>query len=230
MAVRRFRSFCAVLSLFVLSVPVPTAHGEEHYFLMVFGAQSIPNRPNYSHSFAAFVHAVGEGPGVENYALEAHTISWLPETLEIHTLRLLPERGHNLDLQTSLAFVASVHDRLSMWGPYEIYEELYNRALAQIDRLESGSVAYKAVDALHPASKTSNCIHALSDVTSRPHCVRLLSPGFGQIASYHMVLRFEPWIIDPDVTHDWVAARLGVDTDALIRRRIAEKPKHFSLR
>jgi hypothetical protein len=201
-----------------------SCRADEFYFVLVFGAQRVPNRPKYSHSFATFVHAVGQGPDIDTYALEAHTISWLPETMDIHVCRPLPERGRNFDLDTTLQGVRRMCDRVSMWGPYQIRRELYDSALEQIARLESGAVQYKAVDVLHRTWRTSNCIHALSDVLNDQGRLWVLSPGFGENASAHIVSRYAPWLIDPDQVHDWVALRLGVDTQTVIRREFSEKP------
>jgi hypothetical protein len=211
---------------------VPAAAGaDEFYFVLVFGAQRVPNRPKYSHSFATFVRAVGDGPAVDTYALEAHTISWLPETMDIHVFRPLPERGRNFDLDTTLQAVRQMCDRVSLWGPYQIRRELYDSALEQIARLESGAVRYKAVDVLHRTSRTSNCIHALSDALNGQRRLWVLSPGFGQNASADIVLRYAPWLIDQDQIHDWVALRLGVDTQTVIRREFSDEPHgiHHSL-
>src|SRR5438445_3230296 len=96
-------STCAAI-LLALAVSAP-ACASELYFVAVFGAQRMPNNPKYSHSFAVFVRAIGAGPDVERYALDFHTISWLPETRDIRVLALLPEAGHNFDLATTLETV-----------------------------------------------------------------------------------------------------------------------------
>src|SRR5262245_47683231 len=79
-------------------LPTAARAGESHY-LIIFGAQQIPNRPNYAHTFAVFVRATwpGDGPPCK-VMLEAHTISWLPANGIIRTLSLLPECGRNYGL------------------------------------------------------------------------------------------------------------------------------------
>ena len=56
----------------------------------------------YTHTWATFIRAVGEGPDANNYALYQHTISWLPQSLDVRTWSLLPEPGVNLDLYQTL--------------------------------------------------------------------------------------------------------------------------------
>jgi hypothetical protein len=212
-----------------LAIPVPV-QGGECYFLIVFGAQRVPNDPRYSHSFAAFIRATCEGPCADNYILEHHTISWLPETMEIRLLRLRPERGHNFDLTTTLDTLLAMGDRVSMWGPYQIDQELYDRAMDQIGRLESGAVEYKAVDGLHQTSRVSNCIHAVAGVLDDQRRLRVASPGFGQSASYHIARRFEPWMIEPEQTHPWLARLLGLDQYPVILRDLgpSEPARHMA--
>ena len=54
---------------------------------MIFGSQSNPKQLRYTHTWATYVRAVGEGPDPTQYALEAHTISWLPQTLVVRVWR-----------------------------------------------------------------------------------------------------------------------------------------------
>jgi hypothetical protein len=69
------------------------ARGEEHDFGLIFGSQSRPKLLRYTHTWATFVRAVGEGPDLSTYSLEPITISWLPQTLEVHVWQLWPETG-----------------------------------------------------------------------------------------------------------------------------------------
>src|SRR5262249_5620483 len=119
-------------------------------------------------------------------------------------------------------------DRVSLWGPYQIRKELYDRALIQIGRLESGVVSYKAMDALHRTSNASNCIHALSDVVDEQGPLRICSQGFGEVASYYITRRYEQWLINPEQVHLWVGNLLGVQRHAIIWRGWDEVPRlHF---
>jgi hypothetical protein len=133
----------------------------EAYYMLVFDADGGAARS--AHTFATFVKATGKGSKEEDDQLEAHTISWMPTSLEIAVLRRTPEPGVNLDLSATLGWARSVRARVSMWGPYRIEKELYQRALIQEERLRSGRVLYKAIDRNY-RPQASNCIHAVSDI------------------------------------------------------------------
>jgi hypothetical protein len=189
------------------------------YYVLVFGSQRTPPQPNYSHSFATFVHAHWEGdePCPVAPTVEAHTISWLPANLIIRTLALLPECGHNFDLETTLQFVQGQGQRVSLWGPYQIEPDLYHRAMRQIALLESGQVRYRANDTDHRTDDVSNCIHAVSSIVEG-YRLRVASPGWGEMASHAIMKRFRPWIIDEDQVHFWVGSALGLDNYPIIYR------------
>jgi hypothetical protein len=100
-------------------------------------------------------------------ALEAHTISWLPATLDIRPLRLSVEPGVNLDLHETIAYALSNGERVSVWGPYECRPSFYRRFRAQKDFIESGRVGYQCEDNFGEAARTGDgcdCIHAVSDL------------------------------------------------------------------
>jgi hypothetical protein len=195
----------------------PAACGADVYYVLVFSSQTPHLCAKHSHTFATFVKATGAGPCAEAYALESHTISWLPATGNVQPTALLRERGRNLDLGSTLRWADATGQRVSLWGPYQIDRELYDRALAQIANLESGAVCYKALDSGCFSSRACNCIHAVSVIADGHHLL-VFSPGFGDIASYRVSQCFQPWIIDPCRKHDWVASRLGLDGWPLVRR------------
>ena len=70
-----------------------TGRGGEFYYVLIFGSQSSPKILRYTHTWATLVRAVGEGPDTRNYEIYAHTIRWLPETLELRVWRPWPEPG-----------------------------------------------------------------------------------------------------------------------------------------
>jgi hypothetical protein len=208
---------CLFLPAFLLCGARP-APAQEAYFLLMFGSQRTPPDPDHSHSFATFVRVRYNGgpqPGVP--VIEAHTISWLPSNLDIRLLALLPEPGHNFDLHTTLRFVLGDRQRVSLWGPYQIDPTLYFAALRQIRLLESGQVRYKAVDSGYPTDVASNCIHAIGSVVEG-YRVRIFSPGWGETASFNLLERFRPWIIDDSRTHPWVAYALGLNYYPIVYR------------
>lgn len=195
----------------------PLCPAGEFYYLVMFGAQRVPNEPKYAHTFATFVKVVDRGPG-SSMQLESHTISWLPTTLDIRVRTLLPEEGYNFELIPTLRWVLDNGARVSRWGPYRIDEELYCKALAQIARLESGKVKYKAVDSGYPTTFVSNCIHAVSDVLARLPKLRVASPGWGEVASYLVLVGYRRHILDDHQVYPWVAEALGLREYPLINR------------
>jgi hypothetical protein len=112
-------------ALLLLPLPSVSRAGEDYYLLM-FGAQTVPGNPDYSHTWATFVRVCwpGNGPCPVNATLEAHTISWLPANMVVRVLALFPEPGRNFDLHTTLRWCYADCMRVSLWGPYRITPEL----------------------------------------------------------------------------------------------------------
>jgi hypothetical protein len=211
-------SFARLALLVCLGMTItPAARCDEFFYLLVFGSQTPRPCPRYSHTFATFVRATGRGPCAESYQLECNTISWLPEGGDVRLAALMPECGRNLDLDTTLHWATGTGQHIALWGPYQIDRELYGRALHQVALLESGAVCYKAIDTGYLSGHVSNCIHAVAAVADG-HGRLLLSPGFGEVASYWVSLRFRPWLVEPRRRHDWVASRLGLDGWPIVRR------------
>lgn len=209
-------ALCAFFFTLFLSAP---ARAGEDFYLLMFSAQRTPNDPDYSHSWASFVRVTwpGNGPCPGNPTLEVHTISWLPANLAVRILAIVPERGRNFDLNTTIRFHLDQQARVSMWGPYRIEPDLYCRALKQIALLESGEVKYKTSDGLNFSDRVSNCCHALSALADGPKYI-LGSPGWGDGASVYILdNKFSPWIVGQN-THPWVAIALGLDRYPIVFR------------
>jgi len=200
----------------------PAADPGESYYLLVFGSQREPNEPKYAHTFGTFVKVIDSGPCARMH-LESHTISWLPTTMDVRVRALLPEEGHNFELHHTIRWALDNGERVSLWGPYRIDRELYCKALDQIARLQSGKIKYKAVDSGYPNSRVSNCIHALSGVTSYLLRPRIASPGWGEIASSLVKDRFEPHILNGAQIYPWVADALGLHQYPIIYRDAARR-------
>ena len=107
--IRRVRA--AILAAIVLSSATVEVAAAERYYVLIFGSQSQPKRLRYTHTWATFVRAVGEGPDPSGHALYIHTISWLPQTLEVRVWSPFPEPGVNLDLYQTLDAVAAHGER-----------------------------------------------------------------------------------------------------------------------
>ena len=214
------RSGTALLAVCLLAlIPTVAAQSGEAYFVIVLGSQRTPSDPNYSHTFATFIHTTwtGNGPCTAPVSLESYTVSWMPRNLKIRPLALLPECGYNFGLHESIQFAQKTDQRVSLWGPYQINPCLFVRALDRVRELQSGRVQYKANDFGYCSGKVSNCIHAVSTVIDGPHlCV--FSPGCGEVASYAVLLRMEPTIIDTNRIHPWVGTALGLGQYPIIYR------------
>jgi hypothetical protein len=192
--------------------------GEAHY-LLVFASQRVPNNPNYSHTFATFVRASwpGDGPCPRCPTLEARTISWLPRSLVVRTLALLPECGRNLGLHETLRYVLHNEERVSLWGPYRIEADLYRRALRQAALLESGWVLYKANDMGWYSDEVSNCVHAVSSLADG-YQLRIGGLGWGETASYGVLEKLGPWVQDRGRVYHWVGCALGLNYHPIVYR------------
>jgi hypothetical protein len=203
--------------LALLSLARPVSAQDRHY-LWIFSSQSEPKLPHLTHTWAVFAHVpCGCGPR----PFHAFTISWMPATLNIRTYAPCPEPGVNLDLATTLRFVQGERERISAWGPYEISACLYERALKQKIRLESGVVTYRAIDPLIRNDNISDCVHAVSDIA--PEQSRLLyieSIFFGEAAGRRIahVFRRRGLTCPPREDLAWAEQALGMTCHPIIRR------------
>jgi len=195
----------------------------ESYYMVIFSAQADSGDPRLTHSFATFVKAIGTGDLAKDYPTEVHTISWMPQSLNIVVLRARPEPGTNLDLPSSLRWAELRNCRVSMWGPYEIDKRLYDRAIAQEARLNSGRVLYKAIDRRFRPGIASNCIHAVSDLDIDNGLLDT-GQGRGDAASRQVAQHLSRWVIDPGRTHPWVVSRLGLNDHSVSPRDQEQGP------
>jgi hypothetical protein len=225
------KRFClrGVCSLFQTGLMIawitaaPSALAGEKYYISIFGSESSPKLPRYTHTWATFVRATGEGEDHSQYAIESCTISWLPASLKVRPLRLCAEPGVNFDLHATFDYALGQEQLISEWGPFQIPQSLYEGALEQKAHLESGAVRYKAVDPnFGPRVTTvSNCIHAVTDID--PDFGRLYYwelRRFGKEASHfaaHQVLHRSPEV-DPEENLDWIEERLGLHEYPIIHR------------
>jgi hypothetical protein len=185
----------------------------DNYYIMVLASQGDPPTARLSHTFACFVKA-GGGPD-DRKILETVTISWLPKSLNVVVARLLPEEGINLELLPTLKWARGLDTKVSAWGPHGIKKDLYDRAVKQKTRLESGAVRYRALDlkAIFNREENCNCIHAVSDIAGD----EILATGtaFGEAASAMVVRHFQSWILSPAETYTWVSDGVGLKKDSI---------------
>lgn len=202
------------------SLPAIGSAGEAYYLLM-FGSQTIPNDSDNSHTWATFVKATWEGeynclpPNAAVHLCQV-TISWLPENGVVRTLALLPECGRNWGLDETIRLVQKNCQRVSLWGAYRICPELYNLAAKQVNLLESGEVRYKALDMGRRTDRVCNCIHACSSIVGG-YRTRVAAPGWGEMASYTVLRRYERYIISENA-EPWVGSAIGLDAYPIIYR------------
>jgi hypothetical protein len=213
----------------MLAAPVPEY---EHYYILLFGSQTTPRIPRFTHTWATVVKT-SEPPGCAPQVKEVHTISWLPATLKVRPFKFWVEKGVNLDLDTTLDTVLKNHEHVSLWGPYESWHGLYDRFMTQKAFLESGAIGYQCTDEFGEAAHTGNgcdCFHALSDVDPEFDRSRypLLFYGFPATENIVRQISERPILIHPQQTHDWLIPVLGLDHYPIAHRRYNGQTKEFS--
>ena len=196
----------------VLASSGARAGAADYYFSMVFGSQSKPKLLRYTHTWATFIKASGEGPDLSTYSLQIHTISWLPETLNVKTWTPFPEKGVNLDLYATLDAVLKNNERVTMWGPFVMGEQVFERSLRVSSILDSGRAQYRAISTPRNLL-VSDCIHAVAAVDpvfGRGHypLIRVGKPASRYIARQVMTRSvYDQYLYD----NAWLIPRLGLD-------------------
>jgi len=191
------------------------ARGQDKYYAIIFGEQDGGNRFCEAHTFGTFVRVRLDAGGPE--VVDQATISWLPAAGKVKLFKRA-ERGRNYTLEESFALVKPGHS-LAQWGPFEIQEELFDRAKKQAAFLSSGGVLYKAVDPFtRPAGIAVNCEHAVCDIGLRPgEPIVRTGTAHGHNGSYQVAIHLRSWMIEPGVSHDWVGRTLKLDQYAIAR-------------
>lgn len=207
------------------------ARADDLHFMIVFGSEEISLRVQHAHSFATFVKASGTGPDLDQYQLQWFTLSWVPAKGDARLLTFRSERGSNLELRETLDWAAYEEGaHISMWGPYQIDAELYERAACAFTALESGQVGYKVEVHERRRDRATNCIHVISDLGHNPAAKHLGNRSYGEPASYFATLALLPHILDPDQKHDWLVERLGLTEYPISPRGLEESPTPGGIR
>jgi hypothetical protein len=202
------RRLAAIALLLALAAP---ARAGTFYYAMVFGSDSSPKRLRYSHTWATFVKATGEGTDPAGYAIEMRTISWMPQRSDVRVFNPVPEPGMNVDLYRTLAIEYGHGDTVTMWGPFVTLPRVFEEAGRVAARLESGEVRYRAIDGRNLVN--SDCIHAVAFVDpafGRGHypLIRIGKPASRYIARQAMTRSvFDQSRYD----NSWLIPRLGLD-------------------
>ena len=200
--------------------PVPPG---ERYYLLLFGSESVPKRAVLTHTWGTVVRVPPPPADGTPPAVEAHTISWMPETLVIRPFRFRVEPGVNLDLPATMRLVTGQGQRVTLFGPYEVRPRLYRRMLVQKAFMEGGTIGYQGFDLVGEAGRRgngSNCIHAITDADPKLGRAGYLTAGNGGYSSAFIRDRMarRGGIADPGTTHDWLLPALGLDPAGLRRR------------
>jgi hypothetical protein len=199
-----------------------TAPPGERYFVLIFGSQSSPKKPKYTHTWSTVVKVTGcAGPGAPT--VEEQTISWMPASLDIKPLARRPETGANLALHFTIEEMLRHDERVSVWGPYEVGPGFHYRFGVQKGFLESGAIGYQCIDSIGEAARCGNgcdCIHAVTDMDPQYARNRYPLSYFGDSASLHVVRQIQtrPVIICPSADHGWLLPLLGLDKYPIVRQ------------
>jgi hypothetical protein len=205
----------------------------ERYYVIMFGAQNVIRIPRFTHSWLTMVR-VTQSSESDQPVIDEQTISWMPASLVIRPYSLSTEPGVNLGLHETIGEVRKHHERISMWGPYEIWHGSWKRLVTQKAFLESGALGYQCNDSFGEAARRGNgcnCFHAITDVD--PVYDRRQYPlfFFGDAASRNIVRQIaqRPILIHPEQTHDWLIPALGLDCYPIVRRQYRGPTRDFSL-
>ncbi|MBA4189616.1 MAG: hypothetical protein C0467_16650 [Planctomycetaceae bacterium] len=209
-----------VLFAIAIACVTTTQARADDYYLTLFTAEATPYRPEKTHTFLAITR-IPQSAGV----VETREMSWLPATLKVRGIALLPETGVNLSVADTFAVCARDNMRVSVWGPYQIKAELFNRLSNQITRLETGKIKYKGTDNLYPSPIAMNCYHAIWNISDPMK--KFVGPfTSGDATGGKTVHLFREWIISPEQTHDDIFKLIGVDPQTVTRRSHDYWPTH----
>jgi hypothetical protein len=210
---RRLRA--GILTAVVLCGAARESAAAERYYILVFGSESHPKLLRYTHTWATFVKAVGEGENPDNWVVYAHTISWLPRTLNVRVWSPFPEPGVNLDLYQSLAAVAAHNENVILWGPFLTTQQIYERSLWVHQIADSGIAQYRAISNSYDML-IADCIHAVAAVDpefGRNHypLIRIGHPASRFIAREIVVRSLQERGVDQAAyDNSWLIPRLGL--------------------
>jgi hypothetical protein len=190
------------------------AQADDRYYMMMFASQAEPNLPRLAHTFALFVKAPEGSNGKQLDKLETHSISWMPNDLNIQVLRAGPVMGKNLTLDESLKLARSMNARVTMWGPFLVKKELFDMASRQEKRLNNREIEYIVLDRRFRGRSASNCIHAVADLdTTQPALIT--GTAHGEAASEIVLRHLEKYIISSKESPRWLLEKLNLKPDEI---------------
>ena len=222
-----------VLGGLLLGVAPTPARGGEWQYALIFGAQPSPKRIKYSHTWGTFVRVVQDDANPADVQLFAHTISFYPADLDVRPLAVTPEPGVNLDLNSTLALMRRNNAETTVWGPFLMRPEVYQRSLEVWSRIGSGAIEYRAIDSFRKEVVT-DCIHAVTAVDpdyGRGHypLIRVGKSASRYIAR-QVVKRIDPDRTLPDQTWLIDALRLNrPSVEVILPSQIPQRRGIFAL-
>jgi hypothetical protein len=162
----------------------------DRYFIIPFAYEDRGNHPEHSHSFISVIRVLADNkqpkltPGLQtrkemNREFEAFTISWLPSDFMTNPnlcvfdgplSRTIPKNnkcpispGRNFNLEETIKLAVAQKNAVAMWGPYEIKEGGFDRAVKRKELLDGGTIKYRADDRLYQKDKVAlSCFHAMA--------------------------------------------------------------------
>jgi hypothetical protein len=204
----------------VLAALLLAAPADDRHFLVRYGAQGAPYRTLLTHTWATVVRV---GPA----GVQSDTISWMPATLDIRPLAVVPEPGVNLTLADTFAWVRSWDGAVSVWGPFEVRADKHRRFLARKAELDGGGVRYRALGSVSRDDLSiSNCGQSFTRVFSvigRKYVQPTPLPGKTGTSLLAERVIENGLVIDPAADHGWVLPLAGVDPAAVTRRRPGDR-------
>jgi hypothetical protein len=199
----------------ILTAATSRATAAEFYYVMVFGSQSQPKQLRYTHTWATFVKATGEGTDPNAYAIEYNTISWLPKTLDVKVFRPWAEPGVNLDLYQTLQTVYANRESVTMWGPFIVHAQVYEKSLEVQRIIATGAPQYRAISTQFDLL-VSDCIHAVAAVDpdfGRGHypLIRIGKPASRYIARQIVTRTAARGVAQERFDNSWLIPRLSLN-------------------
>ena len=197
----------------------------ERYYVTLFGGQGDLFRPRTAHTWATFVRTAVDPSGERVVAED--TISWLPATLNVRPFALCAERGVNLTLRQTFAFMGTHRrQRVSAWGPYEITADRYSQAMSQKALLESGAIQYHSLGLLGRRPDVNHCIDGVTQID--PLWERNANPSwwFGEAGTSQATRAAvrSGFILNPTVTHPWLLHEINPTGYKMTVRSLGSRP------
>jgi hypothetical protein len=210
----------SLLATSLRAADLPADNAQPTVWLALFAAQKRPYRPQSTHTFATMLRKV---PGKDP---EVVTISWLPTTGKVRRFATQPEDARCFCLRETLDWACAGGMEVSLWGPYPVCPELFDRFSARAAELECSGEQYKALDHVPLCTNSWNCCHAVQTVLTR-ECSLVGFFGFGEPITRTTLDLYAPYILDwnPDPS---ILPMMGADANEVIERSPDHRPTRWT--